>query len=260
MDGTEALGYLGSVVRILAADQGGQVMEERVGPRSTVPLSFARILAAGTLLLFLAGSPLAAPAVAEPSATTRLTAALTGKVRQVVLVRRAGHPGGFETYSIRIGGRWRAGVIKATVGPGLDCALVDLDFDGSADVWVTGYDDGQARIRRSDVWRFDPRRGSYVFDRALSSLENLEVDPGARLLEAGIDNCGCAGDCFYRDTYEWQGGKLRRVARREQDCDTYLEFAACGDSLCLVRQVPAGEPDHAEAVRRRTGGHRFLSP
>jgi hypothetical protein len=231
--------------------------------RNVVALSLVLPVAAGALLFTAA--PLAARGHARPSPTTRLSTALTGKVRQVVLLRRAFHQDGFETCSILLGGRWRASRTRAVVGLGLDCALVDLDFDRSADLWVTGCDDGQQRVRRSDVWRFDARRRTYVFDSTLSSLDNLEVDPGARQLESGIDNCGCAGECFFHDTYEWRGGRLVRVARREQDCagnessvHVYREFARCGDSLCVVREVRGGEPDKAEYIRRQTGGHQFL--
>jgi hypothetical protein len=222
---------------------------------------------AGLATLAAAVAPAAAPdsLVLRPRAAVegevRLSKAVTGKVGRPVAVRLRRAPEGLESYTFQSEGRWLQGSFATHDPDGLRVALVDLDFDGLADLWVSGVEDLGMRSRRSDVWRFDPRTRTYVFDLALSSLENLEVDPVARQIESGVRDCGCGGRCFYHDTFVWSAGALRRVARREQNClpagTVYREFAQQGDTLRLVREVP-GEPDSAESRRRQEGSLRFL--
>ncbi len=117
--------------------------------------------------------------------------------------------------------------------------LADLDSDGHADLWVTGFPDGQGRVRISDVWLFDPERGAFAFDSSFSALPNLLLAPEAKTLEAGISNCGCGGGCHFASRYAVRGGALVEVEGYRQECLDdkslrYQMFERSGDSLRVV--------------------------
>jgi hypothetical protein len=101
------------------------------------------------------------------------------KVRRAVTVRTGQDAEGLEVYSFDDGrGKWRPGRIRATPY-GMEYVLADLDFDGTADLWVTGCDEGQQRLRRSDVWRFDRRRSATPAHAAGVALL-ISADPRRR--------------------------------------------------------------------------------
>ncbi|MEQ6340167.1 MAG: hypothetical protein M3A44_00600 [Gammaproteobacteria bacterium] len=131
---------------------------------------------------------------------------------------------GDKTHAIKLSGSW-VKVECQFQGPSEPYALLaDLNFDGNADIWITGFTNGQGRSRCSDVWLFNPKKKKYQYNVELSRIHNLEVAPQEKKLEGGIYNCGCAAQCFFHDTYIWQSGALLKIARREQDCEIYREF------------------------------------
>ena len=99
-----------------------------------------------------------------------------------------------------------------------------MNFDGHADLWVTGYTDSQGRVRCSDVWLWDAPARQYSFNAPLSAIPNLEISIADQRIEGGIANCGCAAQCFYEDSYAWRASKLITIARRAQDCERYREY------------------------------------
>ena len=168
---------------------------------------------------------------------------------------------GSRKYSIRLLGKWVKGKCELQ-GVGEFYALfADLNFDNHQDIWVTGYSDSQGRSRCSDVWLFDPKTNKYEYNADLSKIHNLEVAPLEKKLEGGISNCGCAGQCFFHDTYSWQAGSLIKIARREQDCGTdtvvYQEYVLIDDKLTVVHHEE-GVPDDKEYSRRQNGELSFI--
>ena len=162
----------------------------------------------------------------SPSAycgTLHLEKAVTGKVRQAADIRYANHEEQ-QTYQLKIGRQWLDGRCSSSGTGNLHALLLDVNFDGHADLWVTGYTDSQGRIRCSDVWLWNAPAQIYVLDTTLSAIPNLNISMADERIEGGIANCGCAAQCFYEDSYAWQAGELIAIARREQDCERYREY------------------------------------
>ena len=155
--------------------------------------------------------------------TLHLEKAATGSVGQAADIRYANHDDR-QTYRLKIGNAWESGRCRSSGTGNLHALLLDMNFDGHADLWVTGYTDSQGRIRCSDVWLWDAPAKKYRFNKPLSAIPNLDVSVAQKTLEGGIANCGCAAQCFYADRYAWQAGKLLTIARREQDCERYREY------------------------------------
>lgn len=168
---------------------------------------------------------------------------------------------GGERYSLLAGGKWLKGKWAGSGVDRLHALLVDLDFDGNADVWITGYTDGQGRNHPSDVWRYQPRPGTYVYDPVLSALPNLEVDLAANLLQSSLPNCGCAGQCFVYEEYDFADGALRKMSRREQTCKgksvVYRESRYSQGKMRVTSQV-AGDPGDEIARQRRKSPLKFV--
>lgn len=156
-------------------------------------------------------------------ATLHLEKAVTGKVRQAADIRYTNHDEK-QSYQLKIGKQWRNGSCTSSGTGNLHALLLDMNFDGHADLWVTGYTDSQGRIRCSDVWLWDAPAQKYVFDTSLSAIPNLNISIADKAIEGGIANCGCAAQCFYEDSYAWQARQLITIARREQDCERYREY------------------------------------
>lgn len=179
-----------------------------------------------------------------------------------IYIKISGTSKGNRTYSVQLQGKWIKGKCEFQ-GIGEPYALfADLNFDNNLDVWVTGYSDSQGRSRCSDVWLFNPKTKQYEYNATLSKIHNLEVAPVEKKLEGGISNCGCAGQCFYHDTYLWQAGALIQIARREQDCGTdtvvYQESTLIDGKLTITHQEK-GIPDEKEYAHRQNGELRFLN-
>ena len=155
--------------------------------------------------------------------TLHLEKAATGSVRQAADIRYANHDDR-QTYRLKIGNAWESGRCRSSGTGNLHALLLDMNFDGHADLWVTGYTDSQGRIRCSDVWLWDAPAKKYRFNKPLSAIPNLDISVAQKTLEGGIANCGCAAQCFHADRYAWQAGKLLTIARREQDCERYREY------------------------------------
>ncbi len=155
--------------------------------------------------------------------TLHLEKAVTGKVRQAADIRYANHDEK-QTYQLKIGKQWLNGSCSSSGMGNLHALLVDMNFDGHADLWVTGYTDSQGRIRCSDVWLWDASAKKYSFNKPLSAIPNLDIRIAGQGIEGGIPNCGCAAQCFYEDGYTWRADKLIATARREQDCERYREY------------------------------------
>jgi hypothetical protein len=155
--------------------------------------------------------------------TLHLDKAATGKVRQAADIRYVNHDEK-QTYQIKTGKRWMAGSCSTSGTGNLHALLADMNFDGHADLWVTGYTDSQGRIRCSDVWLWDAQAKQYSFNKALSAIPNLDIDIAGQRIEGGIANCGCAAQCFYEDSYAWRANTLIAIARRAQDCERYREY------------------------------------
>lgn len=155
--------------------------------------------------------------------TLHLEKAATGKVRQAADIRYINHDEK-QTYQLKIGKQWIPGSCSSSGTGNLHALLVDMNFDGHADLWVTGYTDSQGRIRCSDVWLWDAPAKQYRFNKPLSAIPNLDISISDQKIEGGIPNCGCAAQCFYEDSYKWQANQLITTARREQDCERYREY------------------------------------
>ncbi|APA69470.1 XAC2610-related protein [Janthinobacterium sp. 1_2014MBL_MicDiv] len=181
--------------------------------------------------------------------TLHLEKAATGKVRQSVQIRYADHDE-VQRYRVNIQGAWIKGSCSSAGMGNLQALLLDMNFDGNADLWVTGYTDSQGRIRCSDVWLWDTKAGKYRFDKPLSAIPNLEISIPARQIEGGIGNCGCAAQCFYEDRYAWRENILTTIARREQDCERYREYRLNeNNDLVLIKDeiIDTGKPDRRES-------------
>ncbi|TNC76533.1 hypothetical protein FHI69_13260 [Janthinobacterium lividum] len=157
--------------------------------------------------------------------TLHIEKAVTGKVWQAADIRYANHDEK-QTYQLNIGKQWINGRCSSSGTGNLHALLVDMNFDGHADLWVTGYTDSQERIRCSDVWLWDAPAKQYRFNKLLSAIPNLDISMADQGIQGGIRNCGCAAQCFYEDSYKWQANKLITIARREQDCERYREYRA----------------------------------
>ncbi|MFY0576486.1 XAC2610-related protein [Cystobacter fuscus] len=215
----------------------------------------------GLLAAFLLCTSSAANAESPARAFVRLDEATTGRVERAVELRIQRSADGEQGYSVKLSGKWRDGACRSADSSGLSALLVDFDFDGHADLWVTGFTDGQGRVRCSDVWLYKPPLKRYERHSELSSLQNLEIDPGARQLEGGMWNCGCAGMCFFHETYGWSAGALSKLSRRGQDCESegivYRESSVDSGAMKLTREVK-GEPSSEEYDRRQKGSLKFL--
>ena len=152
-----------------------------------------------------------------------LDKAASGKVRQAADIRYVHHDDK-QTYRLNLGKRWVAGSCSSSGTGNLHALLLDMNFDGHADLWVTGYTDSQGRVRCSDVWLWDAPARQYSFNAPLSAIPNLEISMADQAIAGGIANCGCAAQCFYEDSYAWQASKLITIARRAQDCERYREY------------------------------------
>ena len=177
-------------------------------------------------------------------ATLHLQKAATGTMRQAADIRYVNHDER-QTYQLKIGKAWVSGSCSSSGMGNLHALLVDMNFDGHADLWVTGYTDSQGRIRCSDVWLWDAQAKKYSFNKPLSAIPNLDIRLADQRIEGGIANCGCAAQCFYEDSYAWQANNLITIARREQDCERYREYRVNkSNALILVKDevIDAGKP------------------
>ena len=155
--------------------------------------------------------------------TLHLDKAVTGKVSQAAELRYANHDE-TQTYQLKIGKQWINGSCSSSGTGNLHALLADMNFDGHADLWITGYTDSQGRVRCSDVWLWDASAKKYSFNKPLSAIPNLNIGMADQRIEGGIANCGCAAQCFYEDSYAWRAKQLITIARREQDCERYREY------------------------------------
>ena len=173
-----------------------------------------------------------------------LDKAASGKVRQAADIRYVHHDDK-QTYRLNLGKRWVAGSCSSSGTGNLHALLLDMNFDGHADLWVTGYTDSQGRIRCSDVWLWDAPARQYSFNAPLSAIPNLEISIADQRIEGGIANCGCAAQCFYEDSYAWRANTLITTARRAQDCERYREYRLNDKSdLIIVKDeiIDSGNP------------------
>lgn len=201
-------------------------------------------------------------------AETTLTTALSGRVAAPVRVRfyRFGpyNVGYSFATSWNDRGEWdlRLGPLVSPNGTGIETRLVDLNFDGYADLWARAYQN--QRVEGSDVWLYEPEdsaravadpyslrehfhRAGYVYSVELSALPNLGVDTTAQRLVAGIGNCGCGGACFHSEVYRREGGAMVLEQRRTQEClgeeFEYRVWERRGDRL--VETVNRRDPFHS---------------
>ena len=191
-----------------------------------------------SLLLFLFSTP-------AYCGTLHLEKAVTGKVQQAADIGYANHEEK-QTYRLKIGKQWVNGSCSSSGTGNLHALLVDMNFDGHADLWVTGYTDSQGRIRCSDVWLWDAPAKQYSFSKPLSAIPNLNISISDQRIEGGIANCGCAAQCFYEDSYAWRAKQLITIARREQDCERYREYRLNDkNDLIMVKDeiIDSGKPD-----------------
>ena len=120
---------------------------------------------------------------AADGAALHLDKAATGKVRQAANIRYVNHDEK-QTYQLKIGKQWIAGSCSSGGAGNLHALLLDMNFDGHADLWVTGYTDSQGRIRCSDVWLWDTQAKNYRFSKPLSAIPNLKSASPARASKA----------------------------------------------------------------------------
>lgn len=144
----------------------------------------------------------------------------------------------------------------------LDIILFDLNFDGFADIWASGCWNGQCRIRASEVWLFNPKNQTYMYNMQLSELKNLQVDIEKKLLEDGVWNCGCSGNCFYHNVYSWDKNNLIKIMRREQNCYQdgilYNKYNVVNGKLIITETIK-GKPSPEEYLRRQRGDLVFFT-
>ena len=199
--------------------------------------------------------------------TLHLEKAVTGKVRQAADIRYANHDEK-QTYQLKIGKQWIRGSCSSSGTGNLHALLLDMNFDGHADLWVTGYTDSQGRIRCSDVWLWDASAKQYSFNKPLSAIPNLDISIADQRIEGGIANCGCAAQCFYEDSYAWRADKLIATARREQDCERYREYRLNEkNDLIIVKDeiIDSGNPgqqatENTKAVDWQRQAHIMRKP
>ncbi|MCC7703245.1 hypothetical protein IGS59_13390 [Janthinobacterium sp. GW460P] len=184
--------------------------------------------------------------------TLHLDKAATGKVRQAADIRYANRDE-TQTYQLKIGKQWVKGRCSSSGTGKLHALLADMNFDGHADLWVTGYTDSQGRVRCSDVWLWDAQAKQYSFNQPLSAIPNLDIDIAEQSIEGGIANCGCAAQCFYEDSYKWQANKLITIARRAQDCERYREYRLDNkNALVIVKDEKIDSADPAQQATENT--------
>ncbi|UQV44986.1 hypothetical protein KIV45_25180 [Janthinobacterium lividum] len=186
--------------------------------------------------------------------TLHLDKAATGKVRQAADIRYANHDEK-QTYQLKIRKQWIPGSCSSSGTGNLHALLLDMNFDGHADLWVTGYTESQGRIRCSDVWLWDASAKQYSFNKTLSAIPNLDINITDQGIAGGIANCGCAAQCFYEDSYAWRADKLIATARREQDCERYREYRLNEkNDLILVKDeiIDSGNPGQQAIENTKT--------
>ena len=180
---------------------------------------------------------------------------VSGSVAKPIAMRINTSGDGAESYRIRLGGTWKKGVWKGSGVDPMHVLLIDMNFDGHADVWVTGFVDGQARERPSDVWLYQPAIKSYRYDPALSALTDIEVDLGAKTIASGVSNCGCGGQCFFHEEYVWVKQALQKTLRNEQDCSeetiVYQEWRRSNDAFSMINRVVGPPSEDVESSRRK---------
>lgn len=186
---------------------------------------------------------------------TYLQKSLTGNVFKPVLVRSFISSENSQSYRIKTGRKWITGKCF-TVGAGsLHALLIDIDFDGKSDIWLTGFTDSQGRARCSDVWLYDEHKKNYIYSQDLSAIKNLEISVEEKLIEGGISNCGCAAQCFFHDTYQWVSKKLIKISRREQNCENYKEFSLANGALIQTKEESL---DSEKYSNRQNGNSIFI--
>ncbi|PHV15967.1 hypothetical protein CSQ90_15790 [Janthinobacterium sp. BJB303] len=199
--------------------------------------------------------------------TLHLDKAATGTVRQAADIRYVNHDEK-QTYRLKTGKQWLNGSCSSSGMGNLHALLLDMNFDGHADLWVTGYTDSQGRIRCSDVWLWDTQAKQYSFNKDLSAIPNLDISIAEQRIEGGIANCGCAAQCFYEDSYAWRAGGLITIARRAQDCERYREYGLNEkNDLILMKDeiIDSGNSDqqaieHTKAYDWRRHGQIMRKP
>ena len=186
--------------------------------------------------------------------TDTLRFAATGRVARAVAVTVRRDSAGFYTYSFReldpesgtAEGWERHGTWRFVPLSPPEAVLADLNFDGLADLWVSGCaGGGQCRVFESDVWLYRPPVGyetgllrvGGVYERsgALSSLASLAFDPERELVSAGIGNCGGGGACHRTEYYAVEGNELRLVGR-------LVGSNGPNDYGCRTEEVEGGAP------------------
>ena len=194
--------------------------------------------------------------------TLHLDKAVTGKVSQAAELRYANHDE-TQTYQLKIGKQWINGSCSSSGTGNLHALLADMNFDGHADLWITGYTDSQGRVRCSDVWLWDASGKNYSFNKPLSAIPNLNIGMADQRIEGGIANCGCAAQCFYEDSYAWRANTLITTARRAQDCERYREYRLNDkNDLIIVKdeKIDSANPgqqaiEHTQAVDWQRHAH-----
>ncbi len=128
--------------------------------------------------------------------------------------------------------------------------LVDLNFDGYADLWVNGCTTGQCRTLESDAWLYDSASKKYKLNQVLSALPDLNIDIQKQVIVSGVANTGCAGMSFYLETFRWQNKKLTKQYRCEQQCTAdsrvhYFEYKLKNGVMAKVRDEIINDPESA---------------
>jgi hypothetical protein len=91
--------------------------------------------------------------------------------------------------------------------------LVDANFDGWPDLSVPAYSGGAGPNATQNIFLFDPARQRFVFEPTLSSLPQLDIDPGSRTLTSASRG-GCCSHAS--STYRYVQGQLQEVASWEE--------------------------------------------
>lgn len=197
-----------------------------------------RWIVAGAIAAVLTVSAAGVVAAPTKSWEERLTTALTGRLDSPITIRVTyarddEHPWRF---SFADGRGWHEGHRQWEDGMPFSVLLVDVNFDGVTDLWVTRCADGQCRATLSDVWLFDATSRGFIHSDELSDLQNLAVDPERKLIRAGLTNCGCAAYCYDVTLYRIVKNRLQPVARHEADCTRYREYALVDGTLQKTRE------------------------
>jgi hypothetical protein len=206
-----------------------------------------------SLAIFLLSASDANTAARVAARVITVNKAVTGKLVRPVLIRFTRLSDKALYYRFTSGAHEHAMIWPSDTVDTPYVLLADVNFDGYADLWLTGWTEGQGRVRKSAVWLFSPATKQYELHQSLSQIGNLEVDPQGKTLQGGIANCGCAGSCFFYDTYLWQDTSLLPVARREQQCVEndlrYREWALMDGALKIVHEEhrSTDDADHTAA-------------